>query len=176
MTLVPEHGVQKRARVCAAHGGGLQLLMKVLNVVAGVLQRDALQKGEGFNGRPYYRIFMGLITELSPSTPASQEELPAMKMLAAIAVTLELLQPVRVPPFAFCWLELISHRCAHCIDFACYPPGSDRHIMTRLFACSTCCAIGCIRPACKRRMHESHRETYRFPSVVPSLFDCSLWC
>ena len=31
-------------------------------------------------------------------------------MLAAVAATLETLQPVRVPGFAFPWLELISHR------------------------------------------------------------------
>lgn len=99
-----------RLCLCAAHGGGLQLLMKMLNVVAGVLQRDATQKGDAFNGRPFYRIFLGLVSELSPTAPAAQEELPAMKMLAAVAVTLELLQPVRVPAFAFCWLELISHR------------------------------------------------------------------
>ena len=34
----------------------------------------------------------------------------SLKMLAALAATLETLQPVRVPGFAFPWLELISHR------------------------------------------------------------------
>ena len=38
------------------------------------------------------------------------EELGGLKMMAAIAATLEALQPVRVPGFAFPWLELISHR------------------------------------------------------------------
>ena len=96
--------------VCAAHGGGLDLLSRVLGVVAGCLQRDAAAAGNAFNGRPFFRILLGLTCELSPAEPASPDELPALKMLAAIAVTLEGVQPVRVPGFAFQWLELISHR------------------------------------------------------------------
>ncbi|KAK9916879.1 hypothetical protein WJX75_008268 [Coccomyxa subellipsoidea] len=93
-----------------SHGGGLDLLSRVLGVVAGCLQRDAAAAGNAFNGRPFFRILLGLTCELSPAEPASPDELPALKMLAAIAVTLEGVQPVRVPGFAFQWLELISHR------------------------------------------------------------------
>ncbi|BDA40393.1 CCR4-NOT transcription complex subunit 1 [Coccomyxa sp. Obi] len=93
-----------------AHNGGLDLLSKVLGVVAGCLQREAAARAEAFNGRPYFRILLGLICELAPAEPGAPEELPAMKMLAAIAVTLEGVQPVKVPGFAFQWLELISHR------------------------------------------------------------------
>ena len=43
--------------------------MKALNVVAGVLTRSAQQKGDQLNGRPYFRIFIGLIAELTPTNP-----------------------------------------------------------------------------------------------------------
>ncbi len=109
--------------VCAtAHSGGLDLLSRVLGVVAGCLQREAAARGDAFNGRPYFRILLGLVCELSPAEPAAPEELPAMKMLAAIAVTLEGVQPVRVPGFAFQWLELISHR---------HGPSLTRSLQTR---------------------------------------------
>lgn len=84
----------------------------MLGVVAGCLQREAAARAEALNGRPYFRILLGLICELAPAEPGASEELPAMKMLAAIAVTLEGVQPVKVPGFAFQWLELISHRSA----------------------------------------------------------------
>lgn len=84
----------------------------MLGVVAGCLQREAAARAEAFNGRPYFRVLLGLICELAPAEPGAPEELPAMKMLAAIAVTLEGVQPVKVPGFAFQWLELISHRFA----------------------------------------------------------------
>lgn len=57
----------------AAHGGGLALLMKALAVIAGVLQRDAAAKGEALNGRPYFRIFIGLIAELAPANPSTPQ-------------------------------------------------------------------------------------------------------
>ena len=49
--------------------------MKALAVIAGVLQRDAAAKGDALNGRPYFRIFIGLIAELAPANPSA---LPAL--------------------------------------------------------------------------------------------------
>lgn len=101
------------ADAAAAHRGGLSLLHKVLRVVSGVLVRDAAARGEALNGRPYYRIFLGLIAELAPAFPADPEADPArLSLIAMVAHVLEELQPQRVPGFAFPWLELISHRCA----------------------------------------------------------------
>ena len=82
-------------------------------MVSGVLVRDAAACGEALNGRPYYRIFLGLIAELAPAFPADPEADPArLSLIAMVAHVLEELQPQRVPGFAFPWLELISHRCA----------------------------------------------------------------
>ena len=97
----------------AVHRGGLSLLHKILRVVSGVLARDAAARGEALNGRPYYRIFLGLIAELAPTFPADPEADPTrLSLIAMVAHVLEELQPQRVPGFAFPWLELISHRCA----------------------------------------------------------------
>ncbi|KAK9843414.1 hypothetical protein WJX81_000935 [Elliptochloris bilobata] len=90
------------------HGGGAALLQKALQLVVGVALRDAAARGPEFNGRPFFRIFIGLFNEL-PSSPGVQEtaELPYLVILAS---ALDALQPLRVPGFAFPWLELISHR------------------------------------------------------------------
>ena len=89
------------------HGGGAPLLAKVLSVVASVLQKDAAASLGAFNARPYFRMCVGLIYELTPSAPA---DTAAFGMLAAMAAALNALQPLRVPGFAFAWLELVSFR------------------------------------------------------------------
>lgn len=38
------------------HGGGNSLFVKVLGILASVLQRDVDERGGAFNGRPYYRM------------------------------------------------------------------------------------------------------------------------
>jgi hypothetical protein len=111
-----EHEYLSNVNGIAVHRGGLSLLHKVLRVVSGVLVRDAAARGEALNGRPYYRIFLGLIAELAPAFPADPEADPArLSLIAMVAHVLEELQPQRVPGFAFPWLELISHRCASCL-------------------------------------------------------------
>ena len=83
-----------------------------------MLQRDAEERGEAFNPRPYFRLCIGLIFELSPpasprSAPvADQENDSNFAMLSAFASAFRELQPLYVPGFAFAWLELISHRCS----------------------------------------------------------------
>lgn len=94
--------------VGAAHRGGPALLAKVLGVWANFLQRDADEKGQEFNGRPFYRICMGCIQEL---TPSSRGDSDGIAYLATIAGALLEVQPLRVPGFTFPWLELVSHRC-----------------------------------------------------------------
>jgi CCR4-NOT transcription complex subunit 1 len=74
-----------------------------------VLRRDAEERGEAFNARPYFRLAVGLISELAPA--AGTEDAAGFGMLAALASAFHALQPLRVPGFAFSWLELISHRC-----------------------------------------------------------------
>ena len=90
-----------------AHGLGASLLAKALAVITGVLQGDADERGGAFNSRPYFRLLLGLICELSP---AETSNATGMGFLVAIAAALQALQPLRVPGFAFSWLELVSHR------------------------------------------------------------------
>ncbi len=75
-----------------------------------MLRRDAVERGEAFNARPYFRLCIGLISELAPT--AGNEDAAGFGMLSALASAFHALQPLRVPGFAFSWLELISHRCA----------------------------------------------------------------
>ena len=91
----------------AVHGGGVPLLAKVTSVLTKVLQRDAELRLSDFNGRPYYRILLGLIQELSP---ADVSEEGAFGTLSTLASALLNVQPLQVPGFSFPWLELISHR------------------------------------------------------------------
>ncbi|KAK9824056.1 hypothetical protein WJX72_007392 [[Myrmecia] bisecta] len=99
--------VRLLSTLITAHGGGAALLAKALGIMAGVLQREAELKAGDFNSRPFYRICLGFISELAPSDP---NDAPGFAMLSALAVTFAGLQPLRVPGFAFSWLELISHR------------------------------------------------------------------
>jgi len=89
------------------HGLGQTLLAKALVVITAVLQGDADERGGAFNSRPYFRLFVGLICELSPSDVSDPNN---FSYLATIVAALNALQPLRVPGFAFSWLELVSHR------------------------------------------------------------------
>ena len=90
-----------------AHGGGPALALRAARAVAGVALRDGATRGFEFNGRPCFRLFIGLIAEL---TSGESGDTNALGMLGALATALESLQPCRLPGFAFPWLELIAHR------------------------------------------------------------------
>lgn len=47
--------------------------LQVLGILATVLQRDADERGGAFNGRPYFRLCIGFLAELSPADPATDE-------------------------------------------------------------------------------------------------------
>ena len=57
-----------RLFVClvSQHGGGPPLLARILGVTATVLTRDCEERGAAFSGRPYFRICIGLLSELGP--------------------------------------------------------------------------------------------------------------
>jgi CCR4-NOT transcription complex subunit 1 len=91
------------------HSGGVPLLQRAMSNLVSCLQRDADMRADEFNGRPYYRIILGFIQEMSPdNSPDSR----AMTCLTAIATALHHAQPLQTPGFAFHWLELMSHRCS----------------------------------------------------------------
>ncbi|XP_077542745.1 CCR4-NOT transcription complex subunit 1 isoform X6 [Haemaphysalis longicornis] len=86
----------------------VNLLNKVLGIVAGVLLQDHESRGLEFQQLPYHRIFMMLFLELSAPEPVL--EAIGFHVLMAFCNTLHVLQPCKAPAFAYSWLELISHR------------------------------------------------------------------
>ncbi|KAL6766839.1 NOT1 [Auxenochlorella protothecoides x Auxenochlorella symbiontica] len=104
------------------HGGGAASLGTVLDVLAAVLLKDADERGAAFNGRPYFRLVVGLVAELGApeaggaapgdgagrldATPSST----ALEYLEAVAAFLFAVRPQRAPAFAFSWLQLVGER------------------------------------------------------------------
>ncbi|KQJ97773.1 hypothetical protein BRADI_3g33190v3 [Brachypodium distachyon] len=83
------------------------LLPKFLSVTARTIQKDAEEKKINFNPRPYFRLFINLLSELST---ADLHEGANFQVLTSFANAFHLLQPLRVPAWSFAWLELVSHR------------------------------------------------------------------
>lgn len=98
-----------RLMVCliTQHGGGAALLSRVLGAVATHLQQVADERGGAFNGRPFFRIVIGLLSELSPSDPNDET---GSAYLDAIAGFLYATRPLLAPAFAFPWLQLVADR------------------------------------------------------------------
>ncbi|XP_022241734.1 CCR4-NOT transcription complex subunit 1-like [Limulus polyphemus] len=86
----------------------INLLHKVLGIVAGVLLRDHDFRSTEFQQLPYHRIFIMLFLELS--APEQVLESISVQVLNAFCNTLHILQPSKAPGFAYAWLELVSHR------------------------------------------------------------------
>jgi CCR4-NOT transcription complex subunit 1 len=72
------------------------------------MQKTSKENPNAFNPRPFFRMFIGLYMEILESNAA--DEVIMIPSLAAIADALLALQPLRIPAFAFSWLELVSHR------------------------------------------------------------------
>ncbi|KAK1408886.1 hypothetical protein QVD17_41009 [Tagetes erecta] len=93
----------------ADHGlSKLSLLSKVLAVTVRFIQKDAEDKKTSFNPRPYFRLFIDWLLDLS--TLDSVFEGANYQVLTALATSFHALQPSKVPAFSFVWLELVSHR------------------------------------------------------------------
>lgn len=86
----------------------INLLNKVLGIVAGVLLQDHELRHTDFQQMPYHRIFIMLFIELNAPEPIL--EAINFQVLTAFCNTFHILRPARAPGFAFAWLELISHR------------------------------------------------------------------
>ncbi|KAJ0736881.1 putative CCR4-Not complex component, Not1, MIF4G-like domain superfamily [Helianthus annuus] len=86
----------------------LQLFSKVLAVTVRFIQKDAEDKKTSFNPRPYFRLFIDWLLDLS--TLDSVFEGANFQVLTALATSFHVLQPLKVPAFCFVWLELVSHR------------------------------------------------------------------
>ncbi|CAG2109482.1 unnamed protein product, partial [Medioppia subpectinata] len=112
----------------------LNLLNKVLNIIAGVATQDQDIRQADFQHLPYYRIFVLLFMELvlgptnlglpgsvllqhnqiglglNPSQLDPLLESIQYQVLTAFCNTLHVLRPSKAPSFSFAWLDFISHR------------------------------------------------------------------
>lgn len=86
----------------------LLLLPKVLAVTVKFIQKDADEKKITFNPRPYFRLFINWLVDLSSLDPVFDGA--NFQVLTALANAFHALQPLKVPGFSFAWLELVSHR------------------------------------------------------------------
>jgi len=86
----------------------VNLLNKVLGIVAGVLLIDHEVRSTDFQQVPYHRIFIMLFLELS--SPDQVLENINFQVLTAYCNMLHILRPSKAPGFAYAWLEIVSHR------------------------------------------------------------------
>lgn len=86
----------------------VNLLNKVLGIVAGVLLIDHDVRNTDFQQVPYHRIFIMLFLELN--TPDQVLDNINYQVLQAYCNMLHLLRPAKAPGFAYAWLEIVSHR------------------------------------------------------------------
>ncbi|KAL1217144.1 hypothetical protein V5N11_021478 [Cardamine amara subsp. amara] len=86
----------------------LFLLSEIMAVTVRSIQKDADDKKTSLNPKPYFRLFINFLldlTSLDPGTDGSN-----FQVLTAFANTFHALQPLKIPAFSFAWLELVSHR------------------------------------------------------------------
>ncbi|XP_071959089.1 CCR4-NOT transcription complex subunit 1-like isoform X2 [Antedon mediterranea] len=86
----------------------INLLNKVLGIVAGVLLHDHEKQGSDFQQLPYHRIFIMLLLELN--APEHVLETINFQVMTAFCNAFHVLRPSKAPGFVYSWLELISHR------------------------------------------------------------------
>ncbi|XP_074382310.1 uncharacterized protein LOC141724188 isoform X2 [Apium graveolens] len=85
------------------------LLSKVLAVSVKIIYKDAVDKNSSFNPRPYFRLFINWLLDLTTLEPLSDGA--NLQVLIALANAFHALQPLKVPAFSYAWLELVSHKC-----------------------------------------------------------------
>ncbi|KVH89220.1 CCR4-Not complex component, Not1, C-terminal [Cynara cardunculus var. scolymus] len=75
----------------------LSLLSKVLAVTVRFIQKDAEEKKTSFNPRPYFRLFIDWLLDLSTLDPVFEGA--NFQVLTALATSFHALQPLKVPAF-----------------------------------------------------------------------------
>ncbi|XP_074263170.1 uncharacterized protein LOC141585978 isoform X2 [Silene latifolia] len=85
----------------------LFLLPKILTVTVRSIQKDADEKKEDFNPRPYFRLFINWLLDIGS---IDVHDGVNFQVLSFFANAFHALQPLKVPGFSFAWLELVSHR------------------------------------------------------------------
>mmetsp|Transcript_12253 Transcript_12253/g.31061 ORF Transcript_12253/g.31061 Transcript_12253/m.31061 type:complete len:2192 (-) Transcript_12253:27-6602(-) len=99
----PTSSDQERAQATAAAVG---IVVEELQHHYGVYA----QARRGFSlQRPYFRLLLGLLCDLSRSE-STGPDVHSQRVLLVFSTALVHLSPQRFPGFAFAWLELVSHR------------------------------------------------------------------
>ena len=105
--VAPDAFVRLMVCLIVHHNGGLALLSRVLGIIATLLLRDADERGAAFNGRPYFRLMIGFLSELSPTDDSDET---GNSYLQSFAGFLHAVRPSRAPSFALPWLQLVADR------------------------------------------------------------------
>ncbi|KAK3590414.1 hypothetical protein CHS0354_022536 [Potamilus streckersoni] len=85
----------------------INLLNKVLGIVAGVVLRDNQDNQTAFHNMLYHRIIIRLFIDLNAAEPIFENI--NVQVLTAFCNMLHILNPMNTPAFANTWLSLISH-------------------------------------------------------------------
>jgi CCR4-NOT transcription complex subunit 1 len=87
---------------------GSVILSSFLNILTDLIIRNSETQGEGFDQKPYFRLYSSLIQDLcvsdDPSHPVEIDD------LLTFSSALNRVSPIHVPSFCFSWLQLIAHR------------------------------------------------------------------
>eukprot|EP00928_Gymnodinium_smaydae_P011184 TRINITY_DN14154_c1_g3_i1.p1 TRINITY_DN14154_c1_g3~~TRINITY_DN14154_c1_g3_i1.p1 ORF type:complete len:2535 (+),score=382.87 TRINITY_DN14154_c1_g3_i1:627-7607(+) len=89
-------------------GDKVQMLTYALSAVVKALLKEADDNDGIVNQKPYFRLLNNILTDVTSPDPNFEQV--HLQLLGAVANALHMCSPLRVPCFAFHWLELASHR------------------------------------------------------------------
>ncbi|XP_068619927.1 CCR4-NOT transcription complex subunit 1 isoform X4 [Battus philenor] len=86
----------------------LNLLNKILGIIAGCLLQDHDEPGNNFQQLPYHRLLLILFLDMNMAEPVLESI--NYQVLTAFCHTFRIIRPSVAPGFCYAWLELVAHR------------------------------------------------------------------
>ncbi|XP_030040329.1 CCR4-NOT transcription complex subunit 1 isoform X2 [Manduca sexta] len=86
----------------------LNLLNKILGIIAGCLLQDHEEHGVNFQQLPYHRLLLILFLDMNMAEPVLESM--NYQILTAFCHTLRIIRPGVAPGFCYAWLEVVAHR------------------------------------------------------------------
>ncbi|XP_013184897.1 CCR4-NOT transcription complex subunit 1 isoform X2 [Amyelois transitella] len=86
----------------------LNLLNKILGIIAGWLLTDHEDQGSNFQQLPYHRLLLVLFLDMNMAEPVLESM--NYQVLTAFCHTLRIIRPSNASGFCYAWLELVAHR------------------------------------------------------------------
>ncbi|XP_039763279.1 CCR4-NOT transcription complex subunit 1 isoform X3 [Pararge aegeria] len=86
----------------------LNLLNKILGIIAGCLLQDQEEHGANFQQLPYHRLLLILFLDMNMAEPVLESM--NYQVLTAFCHTLRIVRPSVAPGFCYAWLEIVAHR------------------------------------------------------------------